>query len=180
MVVPRITRLRFLVVRTQNCTCKCEFWLQICLSVGQLHQYFWLSGDFSGCISNAVFNSFSDEKIYFFQNTQDSLLLYHFYHIFYPKYICGKLFRMSFCDNCLHMIGLYTIIWYLIRYFYTNSSASQIAQQQRVRLIIHGSRVRIPAESIFPFQYHVELIPFPPKTAHFVHLKLSFPLDTFR
>ncbi len=38
--------------------------------------------------------------------------------------------------------------------------------------MINGSRIRFPAETILPIQYHIEWILFPPKTAHFVPLNL--------
>ncbi len=55
-----------------------------------------------------------------------------------------------------------------IRYFYAHSSASQVAQRWSVRLGIHGSSVRILAETILPFHYHVEWILFRSNTGHFV------------
>ena len=116
------------------------------------------------------FDSFLKEKN--IQNSQGSLLKYNFCHIFYQKDIsvvsnvnvvanltafCSKVFIIShFLTIAYTRLICKQSLLYLI---YANfmSIYQQVRQlEQRVRPVIHGSRVRIPAETILPFQCHVE------------------------
>ena len=124
------------------------------------------------------FNSFSDEIFFRTLRTPVVTFLSHFYQkdscgsynvnvaTIFTQHFGSKLFKI--CPRFLWQLR--TLDWstkYLvldIRYFYAHSSAKHPA--------IHGSRVRIPAETILPFQYHVEWHLFHPKTAHFVPLKV--------
>ena len=80
--------------------------------------------------------------------------------------------NLSFCDNCVHLIDLWTRYLTLDNYtpllcpFINKSDSVENSPRNR------GSRVRVPAGTILVFQYHVEWILFPPKTEHFVPLNL--------